>query len=208
MTYPLTVAETIIIALAIGQLIFAALEYRRKAPPMSERQPRRHPILVIGLFMLLTWGVVAFEIYDRHYNTPISSSDIIKLTSAAPPHTYTMMVQSDPLLKYKDSYKLMLITRVQYVDRDRMTDTNIDKSAPYTITGGEFVLASNGAGNLRFIPQALNPLEWTLVMIPSSVGPDQIRNLEDVVHLGGRILGSQAQTVFAGPADNLPTPKQ
>jgi hypothetical protein len=49
---------------------------------------------------------------------------------------FYVRVNSFPLLKYKENFKLMLIVEVEYANIDRMTDVGIEKSESFTITGG------------------------------------------------------------------------
>jgi hypothetical protein len=159
------------------------------------------------VFALIACAAVAFDAYDRYFNPTIFPSTLITLVSSQPPHTYIMDVNSAPLLKYKGGFKLLLITRVVYADRDRMTDKAIDKSGTYTITGDTVRMLSTGGGNLKFAPLQINVLEFNFAMIPTTISPDSITDLDDVEHVGGKLWGSQIQTSIAGPGDTLPEKK-
>jgi hypothetical protein len=160
------------------------------------------------VFALIACVGVAVDAYDRYLNPPILPSTLITGVSSFPPHNYTMDVNTAPLLKYKSGFKLLLITRVVYMDRDKMTDKAIDKSGTYTITGDNPIrMVSVGTGNLRFIPLQTNILEFNLAMIPATISPDSITDLDDVEHVGGKLWGSQVQTTTAGPGDTLPEKK-
>jgi hypothetical protein len=60
-------------------------------------------------------------------------------------------VNSAPLLKYRDHFKMMLIIEVPYADIDKMTDTAIEKSGLYTITGEVTQMAVTSIKNLRMV---------------------------------------------------------
>ena len=49
---------------------------------------------------------------------------------------FYMTINSDLLLYYKREYKALMLLRAEYANIDRMTDTAIEQSEFYTITGG------------------------------------------------------------------------
>src|ERR1700732_4098302 len=75
-----SLVEVVMIVLTVCQLIFAALDYRSRAAAMQLNQAsqRRHPTLIIALFMLLTWAAVAFDYVDRHYLSVPQPEDYIQ----------------------------------------------------------------------------------------------------------------------------------
>ena len=104
--------------------------------------------------------------------------------------SYIMKVNTKQLLQYSEAYKLAFVIRVQYADRDRMTDTAIEKSGLYTITDSTIILAHPSSYTLRFAINQINPIEYTLILIPSKLTIEQISSLGDVDHIGGRILAT------------------
>jgi hypothetical protein len=88
-----------------------------------------------------------------------------------------------------------LVIRVPYADRDRMTDTVIEKSDLYTITVGSVVLAHLSSNILRFQIDQDNWIEYTLILVPSKFTVAHISCLDDVEHIGGRILAMNAQSI-------------
>jgi hypothetical protein len=64
----MTIAEFILVALGIGQFVYAALAFHwdRAAMMKSElsQHPRR-PLVIVGMFMVLTWAAVAFNFYNK-----------------------------------------------------------------------------------------------------------------------------------------------
>lgn len=193
----LSLAEVVMIVLAAGQLIYAALDYRSRTAPMQINQTsqHRHPTLIIALFMLLTWAAVAFEYVDRNYlhaqQTYVEYMQAWGLSG----NSYLTQVDTKLLLQYSGEYKLGLIIRVPYADRDRMIDTVIEKSGLYTITGDVVVLAHPSSNILRFLPNQATPVEYTLILVPSKFTVEHISSLNDVEHIGGRILATHAQII-------------
>jgi hypothetical protein len=106
------------------------------------------------------------------------------------------IVASAPLLKYKDHFKMMLIIEVPYADIDKMTDTAIEKSGLYTITGEVTQMAVTSIKNLRLgIPagstgNVIKPLvNFFLAIIPNDVASEQIKTLSDVARVNGKMIG-------------------
>jgi len=196
----LELKDWIFIVLGIGQLGYAALTFHgdRARIMRKGKQPRR-PLVIIALFMLLTWTVAGFDYYDRHKNAlrPDSSMAYVTYWGVTSPSTYSMIVDSADLVEYKNDHKLMLIVRVDYSNVDRMTDKFIGKSDLYTITGDKILMAWVGNVGLRVVPNVPITIEFNLVLLPSIYSADQIVTLSDVEHLGGKILRTvAAQSTF------------
>jgi hypothetical protein len=101
---------------------------------------------------------------------------------------------------------MMMIIQVPYSDIDRMTDTFIDKSSEFTITGDPIVLAMNLRAPfplLRLkIPDNIKSgdvfnatTDFNLVIIPKDLSAEQIRSLSDVERLGGKLVATRFSTV-------------
>jgi hypothetical protein len=112
---------------------------------------------------------------------------------------YGMLVETKNLVKYKDSFKLMLIVKVEFADVDQLTDQNIEKSIVYTINGGTMDVVHKAEGILRFNAGQQNQVKLYLVLLPNVVMPDDVKELRDVERLGGRILARRGQAVVGGP---------
>ena len=110
-----------------------------------------------------------------------------------------MLVNSRLLLhEYADSFKMLLVLNVPYANIDKMTDTCIEKSAMFTITGEVTTIAIK----LQTPPNLRLPLSpdtkigdeisvmtnFHLVILPGSFSADQIRSLSDVERLGGKTI--------------------
>jgi hypothetical protein len=180
------------IALAAGQLIYAALDYRNRAASMETNQ-RRHPTLVIALFMLFTWAAVAFDIYDRN----------------CPSENYQMTINTPLLQQYRNDHKLMLLVRAVFADVDRMSDTKIEKSALYSIPIGDpLTLALVSTGKMKVAALQATQVEYDIILLPSSVSHDRVTMLSDVEPLGGKILATAGQMLMGGPPDTNTTDNQ
>jgi hypothetical protein len=203
----LSLAEGVMIALAAGQLIYAALDYRNRAASMETNQ-RRHPTLVIALFMLFTWAAVAFDIYDR--NCPSENYQmIIANLGNSPPRTYFMTINTPLLQQYRNDHKLMLLVRAVFADVDRMSDTKIEKSALYSIPIGDpLTLALVSTGKMKVAALQATQVEYDIILLPSSVSHDRVTMLSDVEPLGGKILATAGQMLMGGPPDTNTTDNQ
>jgi hypothetical protein len=147
-------------------------------------------------------GAVGWDYYDRTYNAPIPG-EVIADWAVIAPHTFTLTADTKFLSRYKDTYRLALINRIAFIDRDQMTDKVIDKSGEYTITGGPVKMADT-SGNLRFAAMQLNTVEFYLVMLPAKISMDSITDLADVETLGGRIIAERGASAM-GSAPDTPT---
>jgi hypothetical protein len=155
------------------------------------------PIFIMVALAILAWGAVAFDYYDRSNQ---QTGNYVEGWNASPP-VYVMQVNTKYLIKYKSSHRLMTLERVNYADRDVMTDTIIEKSGLYSITGGSITLAHPTAKILKFAPLAANQIQMFLLLIPNTVLAENIKSLSDVERLGGKILNGVGQVVIGGPAD-------
>jgi hypothetical protein len=155
------------IVLACGQLIYAALDYRNRAATMQINQisRRRHPTLVMALFMVFTWAAVAFDIYDRN-SQPENYQMIVESYGNQPPKTYFMNVNTSLLQQYRNDHKLMLLVRAVFADVDRMSDTRIEKSAIYSIPGAQLTLALVGTGKMKLVALQVTQVEYDVIMLP------------------------------------------
>jgi hypothetical protein len=136
---------------AIIAAIYAMLTYHRPRGQAVDKQntsvttlSRSQSIIPITL-ALVAWGAVAFNYADLHYlSVPPTPGDYIQEYGVHGVNggvSYIMKVNTKQLLQYSEAYKLAFVIRVQYADRDRMTDTAIEKSGLYTITDSTIILA-------------------------------------------------------------------
>ena len=202
----MTLTEGIIIILTAGQLLFAALDFfgRRAAYMQNDQQPRRrHPTLVIGLFMVLTWAAVAFNYYSR---PPVSPAQFVSYGLVGQ-NQFQGVVQFHNWSDYKN-YKAILITRTIFSDRDRMTDPWIAKSIPYTIDGPALALLTISKGEqMRFASEQNNLIEYNFAVLPANILPEQIISLSDVAKVGGQILTVAALGGVLGDKPPAAAPK-
>jgi hypothetical protein len=184
---------------AVIAAIYAMLSYHRsKVAAMSETREWRPRMVLAGL-AFVAWGAVAFGYYDRHYGssseTAIDAFSLVHEWGTKPENTFYLTANTKPLLNYKAKYKLVLILRGMFSTIDRMTDTAISKSAPYTITGDKVILAKSNP--LLNGHPGENYIEYDLVMIPLDFSEAQITSLADVERIGGKILASPVASQMA-----------
>jgi hypothetical protein len=116
-----------------------------------------------------------------------------------------MIVNSQQLLDYKDDYKMMLFLHVPYADIDNMTDTAIEKSAMFTITGAatNIAIPIKAPVHLRVIPPPNTkignlfsiPVTFSLVVLPNNTATEQIRSLSDVERVQGKIIETDGRDI-------------
>jgi hypothetical protein len=110
-----------------------------------------------------------------------------------------VIVNSASLLKYQDKFNMMLIVASMYSNIDMMTDVHIDKSSPFSITGGITNVAIpfdfgtthlliSQPPNIRPGDKYRVPVALNLVIIPKDLSAEQLRSLSDVQRLGGKII--------------------
>jgi hypothetical protein len=120
-----------------------------------------------------------------------------------------VLVNSQLLREYKDNFKMMLILNVPYTDTDRMTDTAIEKSEMFIITGEPTYISVPLLPKHKFRvvpPPNINVkagdvvsvmMNFNLVVVPNNSSAEQIRSLSDVERVGGKILSTRgADTAF------------
>jgi len=183
-----TFAEGVLIILAVGQLIYAALTFHKdRAAAEAENRIQKRPIFIIASMMLLTWAAVAFDIYSR----PSLPAAFFINYGVTGPKEFMGIVLLNNWQDYS-SKKAVLITRTIYANRDRLEDDWIAKSIPYTIEG-PVVSMSITEGQMRFSPGLVNYVEYNFALLPPNISVNQIRTLGDVARLGGKVLATNAQ---------------
>lgn len=114
-------------------------------------------------------------------------------------------INSRLLIDYKDQFNVLFILEVPYGNIDKMTDTGIEKSTTYTITGDPITMAVQlpTSGHLRVSPPPDSKIgdifevlmDFNLVLLPKNSSPEQIRSLSDVERLGGKIIWTSETNV-------------
>jgi hypothetical protein len=186
------------------QAFYAALAYHR--PPGAPVV--KHPISntkwrfwIATIFPLLAWCAVGFDYYDRHYNVPlvvhVAGWGVSTGTGELTP-TYTALVETQPVMRYQKQDKLILIARNAWAGTDRLTDTVIEKSAPFSIDDGAVQLQFKGKGIIKYAAGRMNSIELYIVMLPNEISPDQITRIADIEKVGGVVLARAGQNVEGG----------
>jgi hypothetical protein len=196
-----TIIQTIVYIFATFRGTEGALFSEAAAPVEVPKKVRRY-FLAMALLTLVSWGAVAFDYLTR---TPPPVAAIMNYGFDAQDQFHAVVMFRN-WLDFQHS-KAILVTRTSWADRDRMTDTWIAKSIPYTIDGPQMVLVTINKNQMRFAANQGNYIEYTLAVIPSDVSPDQVLTLSDIAKLGGKILAVSGQGGIPGGNPNMP-PKQ
>jgi len=154
----------------------------------------------MGLLTLISWAAIGFDYFTR---PPLAPAVLID-------YGFDGNNQFHGIARLRhwpdfEHYKAILITRTAFADRDRMTDTWIAKSVPYTINGPEIVMVAINKTTMRFAANQGNFIEYNFAVIPPDISPDQILTLGDVARLGGKILAENGQGgIPGGPLPDVP----
>jgi hypothetical protein len=195
------------------QAFYAALAYHR--PPGAPVV--KHPISntkwrfwVATIFPVLAWCAAGFDYYDRHYNVPLGvpvpAWGVSTALGETTP-TYMAIAGTQPIMRYQKKDKLILISRNAWAGTDRLTDTVIEKSAPFSIDNGAVQLQFKGKGIIKYAAGQMNSIELYIVMLPNDISPDQITRLADVEKVGGVVLARTGQNVEGAiPPGAIPLP--
>ena len=172
----------------------------------SEQVPGhgRRDLLARWLPAALAILAVGFGYYDRHYNSLGSFQKLILSWGISLPFSYYAVVDGSAIQNEAYYFKLLLILRVPYAEKDPMTDTVIEKSELYTIEPQPIVLAHNSEHILKLLLNTATPITFTIGMIPVNISRDDIKSLSDINKVGGRILDQASTAIVAGPP---PSPK-
>ncbi|TAN50445.1 MAG: hypothetical protein EPN21_08925 [Methylococcaceae bacterium] len=188
-------------ALAAVQAIYAMLSYHasRGRPMPSKLTDQNKKVIIITTAMsLLCWMGVGYSLYDRRSSRINECIDYVGAYGIHGPLTFYAAVDTSSLLDKKDEYKLILAVRVNYADIDPITDTALEKSGEYIITGELVRLSTRPAPadpKLRLFEAKQYSLLYYVIMLPHKYTSANVISLADVERLGGKIIGRKAQTV-------------
>jgi hypothetical protein len=113
-------------------------------------------------------------------------------------------VNSRLLLGYQNKFKMVLIIELPYTDIDKMTDTHIEKTALFSITGNVTTMSVvPSIGHLRVVPPPDAKVGdifdrlvgFSLVLLPNNLSAEQVESLLDVQKLGGQIIATYSTNV-------------
>jgi hypothetical protein len=171
--------------------------------------PKTYKFWIVLFAMCVATGTTGADLYQRYFIRPTAQivQPKVRIVNYGidGPQQFHAIVEIPNWQEYKD-FKGVLITRVQYGDRDRMNDDWIAKSIAYTMDGPTLTTVAITKEQMRFALGMLNMIEYTFVVIPSDKAPEQIRMLGDVAKLGGKILSTVGQGVPIAPAPPVPVP--
>ncbi len=179
---------------ALITVLYAALErHWPKDHTMTNESRMRHA--APWVLVVLAWAAIGIDVVDRHFfsGPPIPIVQDYGMISAV--GGFYVSANTNPLLKYKDTHRLMLIMRVNYSDVDRMTDTRIEKSGLYTITGlvTQLAVILPIGFKMNISKTQNNMLDYVLVKVPANVSRDSITSLSELERLGGEIVDEKGQ---------------
>ena len=206
-----TTSAAIAAVTGAATLVYTAIQFHASQRAVGSMQAQRYPkrpLLIMGLMVLASWGAVGIDYYDRHHEFP---EDMVLGWGLNGPNSFYMTVNGTYLNAYARDYKMGFILNVPYTNIDKVTDTAIGKSDLFTITsdtqnigrvGTEWIRAPLGVANLN--------VSYYLVVVPNGFTMDEIKNLQDLLKIGGRIItsrgrGDQFTTVPIIPPAGAPT---
>ncbi len=192
---------------SLGALAVSALKLYADWHKETEegKVSRVSPLLIVCGLVIIVLSVVGYDIYDRRH--PLVGPSLVSWGGDL--NAYHMTVTTQGLLEYSKTHRLMLIIRPNLMGADPMTDTNIGKSALFTIAGPVVTLALPGRIPLQMVPNQINMMEFYAVRVPVGVTVDRIRSVGDVIDLGGTIVLRSGAAIMAGaPTDQSPPQPQ
>jgi hypothetical protein len=183
---------------AVIAALYAVISYHwpRAARDNAGGSHRARRVGFPVVIAVIAWAAVAFDYYDRHSQPLPPRPEVIQLYGMSP-SGFIAHVDTRPLLSHRHDSRLILIVRVIYTDVDRMTDTAIAMSAPYTITGDptDLAVVVNMDTKLKLSSVLPNSIEYDVALLPSTFSADKITMLSDIERLGGEIVGVRGQVI-------------
>ena len=191
-------------AMAVFQIRLAYLQLKAMNavhPPASRegKMPSIKWLLIVSFMSILSWAGIAYDLYDRaHDRSPETPVNMYNYGVGG--HlSFHAGITSERIVKFADKYRAMLVVRIAYADRDRMTDEKIEKSTEYTISGPTMWFATadvvDRKTNLLITDVEALPIEYNVVILPGKYAAKHIVRLGDVEALGGAIISSNLQTL-------------
>lgn len=188
-------------AAATVQAVYAMLSYhasRGRPMPSKLTSQNKKAIIVTTAMSLICWMGIGYSLYDRRATRTSECMDYVGAYGIHGPLTFYATVETSNLADQKDEYRLVLAVRVNYADIDPITDTALEKSSEYTITGESVRLSTRPSpinSGLRLFEAKHYSLAYYVVLLPHKYTSANISSLADVERLGGRIIGKKYQTV-------------
>lgn len=188
---------------AIVSAICDVITVRRGQPGNApDRPPMRRTYIVMAVFLLLVWGAIGFDYYDRHYakKGELLMADVGVLSG----NRVFAVVNTRSLVSMAKDHYIMLILRVEDNQTDLWLDGRLEKSTRFSITGRpvQIELVPSTPFILR-VGKGQN-VDYFLLLMPQRVDIDQILSLSHAEELGGQVLNQAtvfvSQQVFDPPA--------
>jgi hypothetical protein len=165
------------------------------------RSPGAARTIVLWIVLPIAIGAYTLDVGDRLGWIELSEKGDLIQSWGHTGNALYMTVNSRKLWDYKEKFKMMLVIEIPYSNVDRITDTAIDKSTAFTITGDAVNVAALLTSPTHLRPPNNNPsqisvmVEFNLVLIPNDLRPEQITSLADVQRLGGKIVATRSRDV-------------
>lgn len=181
---------------------YAGLSYHRSRN-LKTQGNLKVLITVNFAIVLAAW---AAALYNNNYNKTYNDSPDRFMISwgLTPQRAYFSIINGKLIQQYAKNNKVVLIVRVGYADKDKLTDEEIEKSASYGIANDVEILAHPPSMRLKFLVGLPNSLEFNIALIPNNVSPDRILSLSDVELLGGKLLASAAMNIDGEATQGAP----
>ncbi len=195
---PLFLSNACMVVATVVQVVqvgFTVAEWHRKNghKALNTFNKTRRMLLFMFSLTLISCAAVGLDYYIRNKPSPL---DMIASWGWGNQAFY-IGIKTDSLSSYADDYHLLLITRIPYSNINRLTDTGILKSTLYNIDSSYMILAATMAPGLRVAHPGLEVVEFNLALLPKQFSADQIKTLNDIKALGGKILANpQASMMF------------
>ena len=112
-------------------------------------------------------------------------------------HDAFVIVNSIELAPLADDYRLLIVCRAQDNKLDNREDPRIDKSAMFTIRGGEQKLevALSQDTMRRLVPQGF--INIYVLLVPAKVNAKELRTIKEFTQNGAHVLGNPSMLVNA-----------
>jgi hypothetical protein len=170
------------------------------------RRPGAARTIVLSIALPIAIAAYTLDVGDRLGLIKLSETGDLIQSWGQRVNNFYMIVNSRRLWDYKDNFKMVLVLEIPYAHLDKMTDTSIEKSTTYTITGDVINVAASlpTPHHLRVIATQPNVkvgdevrlmMDFNLVIIPNNILPEQITSLSDVGRLGGKIVATHGRDV-------------
>jgi hypothetical protein len=141
------------------------------------------PVVVMALLVLLSW--LPFVIADK------PPAVVLQYWGVEAPGTAVAIIDTAPLKSDAKKYRIAVILRAANETIDPKIDTQIYRSSPFEITGGNVEIQTPMSQNFMEVLAANRGLLTFLVVeVPKNVQMYDVQSVHDLEAKGGRVLQS------------------